>query len=184
MKENNFKLPLVLENDRVILTALQEQDFDEVYLAASDPKVWEQHPNKDRWKQAVFRVYFDGALLSKSAFKIMDKSSDKTIGCTRFYDWNETDNSILIGYTFYVTACWGTGINPSVKTLMLNYAFQFADRVLFQIGAENLRSQIAIGRLGALKIDEQEIAYFGEVPKLNFIYEIKKSDWNSRKPTS
>ena len=48
------------------------------------------------------------------------------------------------------------------------------------IGAENVRSQIAICRLGAKKVGEQEIAYFGESPKLNYIYSIEKEDWLKR----
>ncbi|MGN6541440.1 MAG: hypothetical protein ACTHK8_03650 [Ginsengibacter sp.] len=44
----------------------------------------------------------------------------------------------------------------------------------FHIGADNIRSQIAIIRLGAEKVAEQEVTYFGEAPKLNFMYEISK----------
>ena len=84
---------------------------------------------------------------------------------------------MLIGYTFYATAYWGTGINPSVKKLMLDHAFGFVSKVYFHIGAQNLRSQIAIGRLGAKKVAEQEIAYHGEASKLNFVYTIDKKDW-------
>ena len=58
--------------------------------------------------------------------------------------------------------------------MMLDYAFQFVDRVYFHIGANNIRSQIAIGRVGAQKVGEQEVAYFGEAPKLNFIYAIDR----------
>jgi hypothetical protein len=50
-------------------------------------------------------------------------------------------------------------------------------KVHFHIGAENIRSQIAIGRLGTTKIDEQEIAYFGEQAKLNYIYCLTKEEW-------
>ena len=39
-----------LENEIVILFPLQEQDFEELYLAASDPKIWGQHPNKARYR--------------------------------------------------------------------------------------------------------------------------------------
>ena len=61
---------------------------------------------------------------------------------------------------------------------MLNYAFEFVIKVIFHIGAENMRSQKAIAKLGAIKTDEIEMKYFGEEKKLNFIYEIEKSNWN------
>jgi N-acetyltransferase len=55
---------------------------------------------------------------------------------------------------------------------MLDHAFAEVDKVYFHIGATNLRSQIAIERLGAKKIGEEAVAYYGEPPKMNFVYEI------------
>lgn len=176
----NFSIQPILENESVILYPLQEDDFDTLYAAASDPKVWEQHPNKDRWKKEVFQNFFNGAMQSKGAFRIVDKQTGATIGSTRFYDYDEENNHILIGYTFYAVSCWGKGINPRVKAFMLDYIFQYVSKVQFHIGATNLRSQIAIGRLGAEKISEENIAYFGETPKLNFIYEITRENWKNR----
>lgn len=173
----NFSIQPILENDKVILFPLLKDDFDALYVVASDPKVWEQHPNKDRWQKDIFQSFFDGAMQSKGAFKIVDIQTGEVAGSTRFYDYNEKDNSILIGYTFYGTKFWGKGMNPSVKKLMMEYIFQYVDKVYFNIGALNVRSQIAISRLGAVKIAEEDIAYYGEAPKRNFVYEIKKEDW-------
>lgn len=174
-----FNIQPTLETARVILYPLQEKDFEGLYTTASDPKIWEQHPNKDRWKKEVFRTFFDGAMQSKGAFKIVDKATGNTIGSTRIYDYNEQENSIFIGYTFYAVEYWGKGINQSVKITILDYIFQFVSKVYFHIGADNIRSQIAISRLSAEKIAEQEVAYFGEVPKLNFVYEISKEKWQT-----
>lgn len=165
-----------LENESVILYPLKEDDFQTLYAVAADPDIWAQHPNKDRWKKEVFRTFIEGAMQSGGAFRVVNKATGMTIGSTRFYDYNSEDNSIFIGYTFYATACWSKGINPMVKALMLDYIFQYVDRVHFHIGAENIRSQMAIGRLGALKVAEQEVTYFGEVSKLNFVYEITKAE--------
>jgi RimJ/RimL family protein N-acetyltransferase len=175
----NFDIQPKLENDKVILHPLQEQDFEDLYAVAVDPKIWEQHPNKDRWKKEVFKTFFDGAIQSKGAFKIIEKTTGNIIGSTRFYDYNEQEDSILIGYTFYATHYWGKGINHSVKTIMLNYIFQFVSTVYFHIGANNVRSQIAIARIGATKSGQEEIAYFGEQPKSNFIYKLTKEEWFS-----
>ena len=57
---------------------------------------------------------------------------------------------------------------------MLDYAFQYVDKVYFHIGAQNIRSQKAIEKIGAIKVDEFEVAYYGEPSKLNFIYLINK----------
>jgi RimJ/RimL family protein N-acetyltransferase len=167
----------ILENEKVLLSPLKEEDFEALYATASDPKIWEQHPNQDRWKRDVFNNFFEGAIKSKGAFKIIEKSTGKIIGSTRFYDFNEQEKSILIGYTFYAKAYWGKGFNQSVKKLMLDYIFQFVDTVYFHVGADNTRSKKAMSKLNATKIDEQEISYFGELPKMNFVYQITKQDW-------
>ncbi len=170
-----------LENEKVILYPLQAQDFEALYLAASNPEIWEQHPNKERWRRDVFQTFFEGALKSKGAFKIVDKSTGNVIGSSRFYDYKDDDKSILIGYTFFTTEFWGKGINHLVKNLMLDYIFQFVSVVNFHIGADNVRSQVSIGRLGITKVAEEEVAYFGEQPKLNFIYRVAKPEWLSKK---
>lgn len=175
------KLQPTLENDLAKLIPLQENDFEDLYQVAADSKIWEQHPNKDRWKREVFKNYFDGAIKSKGAFKIIEKKSGNIIGCTRFYDFKEEDKSILIGYTFYGVAYWGKGFNQAVKKTMLDYIFQYANKVVFHIGAQNIRSQHAILKLGAEKTGEEEVAYFGEQSKLNFVYEILKTNWVNRK---
>ena len=63
---------------------------------------------------------------------------------------------------------------------MLDYIFEFVSKVYFHVGASNIRSQIAIGRLGTTKIDEEEITYFGEQPKMNYIYLLAKEEWQKR----
>ncbi|MCQ4034891.1 GNAT family N-acetyltransferase [Kaistella montana] len=173
----NFSIQPILENENFKLIPLKESDFERLFEVASDPKVWEQHPNKDRYKREVFENFFKGAIESKGAFLIIDKQSEEVLGSTRFYDFNEEKNSILIGYTFYGTKYWGKNVNPQVKKLMLDYIFQFVETVIFHVGKSNIRSQKAMEKLGATKVGEEEIAYYGELPKINVIYEIRKSDW-------
>ncbi|MBP1164709.1 MULTISPECIES: GNAT family N-acetyltransferase [unclassified Chryseobacterium] len=173
----NFSVQPVLENEEFQLIPLQQGDFESLYEVASDPKVWEQHPNKDRYKREVFENFFTGAMESRGAFKIMEKATGNVLGSSRYYDFDEEDNHIFIGYTFYGTNSWGKGINPQVKKLMLDYIFQFVDKVHFHIGKENFRSQTALERLGGQKIAEEEVAYFAEPSRTNFVYEIKKDDW-------
>jgi RimJ/RimL family protein N-acetyltransferase len=173
-----FSIRPTLENAWVILLPLQKSDFAALYAVAADPKIWEQHPNRDHWQREVFQTFFDGAMQSRGAFKIVDKAIGEIIGGTRFYDYNEQNDGIYIGYTFYATSYWGQGVNPGVKRLMLDYIFQFVSNVYFHIGAENIRSQIAIGRLGAEKAAEQQVVYHGDqLPKLNFLYRIGKYQW-------
>jgi len=166
-----------LENDFVKLVPLEENDFEQLFSVASDPKIWEQHPNKDRYKREVFENFFKGAMESEGAFKIIDKHSNEIAGSTRFYDYNPEDNSIFIGYTFYGTKFWGSKLNPQVKKLMLDYIFQFVDKVNFHVGKDNIRSQKAMEKLGAKRVDEVNVAYFGEPERLNVVFEITKENY-------
>jgi len=60
----NFELQPTLENALVKLVPLKQEDFDIMYQVASDPLIWEQHPDKYRYKREVFEKYFDGAIKS------------------------------------------------------------------------------------------------------------------------
>ena len=167
--------PAHLRNELVELTPLKEHDFDRLYKVAADPLIWEQHPSSDRYKEPVFREYFKGALASKAAFLIIERTSGKIIGCTRFYDYKENE-SIAIGFTFLAKEYWGGRYNQAVKLLMLDYAFQHVQKVIFHIGANNLRSQIGTARLGAVKTGE---FYTEEANgrRLSFEYTLQKTNW-------
>jgi len=101
---------------------------------------------------------------------ILDASTGEPIGSSRFYDHFPDAGEVKIGYTFFARKCWGGGFNTAAKQLMTAHAFLFVDRIIFHIGAGNLRSQIAIGRIGAQKIGEEDVAYYGEATKQNFVY--------------
>ncbi|HMW34554.1 MAG TPA: GNAT family N-acetyltransferase [bacterium] len=166
-----------LQNERIYARPLQYEDFDALYAVASDPFIWEQHPNKDRYKRDVFENYFRGAMESGGAFLICDAATRQVIGSSRYCNWNAETRTIEIGYTFIARDHWGTTYNRALKTLMLDHAFTFAEAIQFFIGAVNVRSQNAITKLGAQKIAERETAYYGESKKLDFVYEITKSTW-------
>lgn len=170
----HFSIQPILENETIKLFPLQEEDFERLYTVASDPLVWEQHPNKNRYERAVFQNFFEGAMLSQGAFLILDKATDEVMGSTRFYDYDEKDISIFIGYTFYGRKFWGGKYNPQVKKLMLDYIFQFVNVVKFHVGAENWRSRNAMEKLGATLVAEISVAYHGEPNRQNVEYHIIK----------
>lgn len=170
----NFSIQTILENEKYQLIPLHQGDFESLYEVASDPEVWQQHPNKDRYKREVFETFFQGALESGGAFKIVERETGDVLGSTRFYDYDEENNSIFIGYTFYGTKSWGKKINPQVKKMMLDYILQFVDTVYFHVGKDNMRSRTAMERLGAENLGEHEVAYYGETSRTNILYQIQK----------
>ena len=171
----HFQTPL--ENQIVKLEPLSSTDFEALFSVACDPLIWEQHPNKNRYQREVFQNYFEGALASKGAYLIRDVTSNEVAGCSRYYDHDEVNSGVFIGYTFFARKHWGTGLNPSAKHLMLTHAFECVDSVYFHVGIQNQRSQIAMERLGAEKIREVEVAYYGEPSRINIEYVIHKKSY-------
>ena len=129
--------PTSLENDWVKLIPLKQDHFNELYAVASDPLIWEQHPNKNRYQLPVFKNFFEGALASNGAFLITDAKTKEAIGSSRFCNFNKALNIIEIGYTFYARKCWGLPYNQSTKELMINFAFGLVDCVLVVDTASN-----------------------------------------------
>lgn len=139
-----------LEGERITLRPLQEQDFEALYTAAADPLIWEQHPDTSRYQRDAFASrFFRGAMESGGALAVVENSSGRMIGSSRFYEWEPEDPSICIGYTFLATDHWGGSTNREMKALMLRHAFGFADTVWFHVGDTNLRSRRAVEKLGA-----------------------------------
>ena len=166
----DFKIPL--ENDIVSLIQTEKKHFEELYTVGSNPVIWEQHQNQDRWELNNFRKYIDDGLNNKEGcFTIIDKKINKIIGTTRYYFFNQEDLSIKIGYTFISQNYWGTKMNYQIKKLMLDYIFQFLDKVYFDIWKTNYRSQKSIEKLGGKKLS---------LDKNNkYLYLLEKKVWKN-----
>ena len=178
----SFELQPTLANDRVRARPLLAEDFEALYAAASDPLVWEQHPNPNRYQRPVFENYFRGALESGGALLVVDAITGQAIGSSRYYEYDAADSMISIGYTFIARDHWGGRFNPALKSLMLDHAFRFVARVVFQVGEHNTRSRTAMERLGGRLTGKAPVAYYGEASTVNVIYEISREDWLRRRP--
>ena len=62
----SFDFQPTLEGSLVKVRPLQPQDFDDLYKAAIDPLIWEQHPAKNRYQEAEFKKFFEDSLKSGS----------------------------------------------------------------------------------------------------------------------
>jgi RimJ/RimL family protein N-acetyltransferase len=148
---------LELVGDTLRLRPLRPDDFEALHAAASDPLIWEQHPQPTRYQREVFQTFFDGAIESKGALVAIEKRSGDIIGTSRFYNFRPSSRRVTIGYTFLARRFWGGTVNREMKDLMLRYAFTFADGVEFEIGSNNRRSRRAIEKIGAVLIAEQAL---------------------------
>ncbi len=145
----HFDLQPTLVGETISLRPLKAEDFEALYAAASDPLVWEQHPEPLRYQREVFeKSFFAGALASRGAFAVTDNASGKIIGSSRYYDWNPQKAKVAIGYTFLARSHWGGATNREMKQLMLDHAFRWAKTVWFHVGKDNWRSRKAMEKIG------------------------------------
>ena len=172
----NFDLQPTLENDILILRPLKEEDFEDLYKVAADPLIWEQHPAKERSERNGFELFFREAMDSKGAFVVIDKKTGEIIGSTRYFRVKETQNAIEIGWTFLARKYWGGDYNKSMKSLMMNYAYQFVENILFFINENNLRSRMAVEKIGGERVVELENKVLDTRAASTVIYKIAKPE--------
>lgn len=153
---------------------LTREDFDALFKAASDPLIWEQHPENDRHKTEVFQRFFDGAIDSKGAFAVIERKSGRIIGSSRYCNLNPAEREVEIGWTFLERAFWGGSYNRELKSLMLDHAFRFVDRVVFVVGENNLRSQKALQKIGARFLKRADLPAPDGGVRPNFIFVITR----------
>jgi RimJ/RimL family protein N-acetyltransferase len=165
-----FDLQPVLTGELIELRPMRFSDFRDLYLVASDPLIWEQHPARDRYKEEVFAEFFREGLASGGALIAFDRKSDLMIGSSRFHGYEEEKSEIEIGWTFLARSHWGGAFNGEMKRMMLDHAFQFVDSVIFVIGPQNLRSQQAVQKIGAVR-DGSKVDATGME---NYVYRIRR----------
>jgi len=178
--EARFELQPTLADALVHARPLHADDFESLHAVAADPLIWEQHPNPTRWQRDVFHTWFEGAIASGGALLVSDATTGQPVGSSRYYDFDIPASQVAIGYTFFARTCWGRGHNRALKTLMLDHAFGFVERVVFHVGAANRRSRIAMERLGGQLIGEVQMAYHGEATHKNVVYAIDRAQWRDR----
>jgi RimJ/RimL family protein N-acetyltransferase len=172
---NGVDLQPILKGELIELRPLRPDDWEALFAAASDPKIWEQHPHSNRYQVDVFRKFFEEALASGGALAAVDASTRRIIGSSRFVWLDQERGDLEIGWTFLERAYWGGRYNGEMKRLMLQHAFAFAERVLFVIGSNNTRSRRAVERIGATILEDAERERMLARASLDaVIYEIRK----------
>jgi RimJ/RimL family protein N-acetyltransferase len=157
-----------LKGEFAQLCALRAEDFHALYAVASDPLIWEQHPDKDRYKEEVFKVFFAAALKSGGALIVKDSKDGAVIGSSRFHGYDKAASELEIGWTFLARSHWGGRYNRDMKDQMLRHAFKFVSTVIFVVDPQNLRSQMAVKKIGG----HLRGSRLDESGREKFVYEI------------
>ncbi|HIY75775.1 MAG TPA: GNAT family N-acetyltransferase [Candidatus Sphingobacterium stercorigallinarum] len=164
-----------LNSTRLDLVPLEKEDYESLYLAANDPEIWAQHPDPLRYTPYGFTKYFRTLLGTDLPYVIVDKATQRVIGASAFYQYDEAKKTVTIGYTFLNKNYWGGSYNKELKSLMLNHAFKYVDRVFFYVGMDNQRSKKALEKIRA--VQEAETTEASAAGKL--LYSLSKTDFLS-----
>jgi RimJ/RimL family protein N-acetyltransferase len=165
-----------LAGDLIELRPLHQDDWTALFAVASDPLIWEQHPEPDRYTEPAFQRFFADALDSGGALVTTDRATGQIIGSSRYHGFDATNRVIEIGWTFLARRYWGGRYNGEMKRLMLQHAFRVVERVVFLVGLENRRSQRAVEKIGGIRVGSKPDAGGRE----SIVYEITAATFRPR----
>ncbi len=147
--------PIVLHGERARLEPLSHQHAAGLLEAATASEIWRYMPVSLDSPEAVSR-WIDDALAghttgTEAVFAIVEQSSDRVIGSTRYLDIRPVHRGLEIGWTWLAKDQWRNGINTECKFLLLQHAFETLDAIRVQLKTHrlNFRSRRAIERIGA-----------------------------------
>ncbi|MEN2490134.1 GNAT family protein [Flavobacterium sp. B11] len=148
---------IILENDKVLLIPFESERNIELKEIIFDDEIWKYMGMYVRNDQD-FENYIQNTLQQKAAgicypFLIIDKATNTVAGSTRYGYLNNASQKCEIGWTWYGKAFQGTGLNKACKYELLNFGFEKIEfrRIQFSADLENIKSQKAIEKLGAVK---------------------------------
>lgn len=147
--------PVTLEGRHVRLEPLSEKHHAGLSDVGLDEELW-------RWIPAAVRspeemsAYIATALDEQARgvslpFALVEKSSDRAIGSTRYGNIDRTHHRVEIGWTWVAPPWQRSAVNTEAKYLLLRHAFETLGcmRVELKTDSLNERSRAAILRIGA-----------------------------------
>lgn len=181
----NIDTNIILEGDIITLFPLEMKYKEQVYEALNNPDIW-----KYTWREVKTFDDIEQILLiavqnkddgKQLPFIIKDKLSGEIIGTTRIGDIDTANRNVEIGWTWLTPSAWRTKVNTECKFLMLQYCFEELKvlRVQFSISGQNIRSQRAVERIGAVKegtFRKHRIKADGTIHD-NIFYSIVDTEW-------
>jgi N-acetyltransferase len=146
--------PITLEGRWARLEPLAERHADDLAAVCEDAEIWRYMPATlmsieqiRAWIAETLALQASGAVLP---FAIVEQSSGRAIGGTRYLDIRPKDRGIEIGWTWLARRAWRTAINSECKYLLMRHAFETLGciRVQLKTDRNNERSRRAIERIG------------------------------------
>lgn len=153
-----FEFNPSLEDERVLLRPLQEDDFENLLpFSLQEPEIWEYSlttaAGEKNLKQYIQTAVRKREEKSEFPFIVFDKMANRYAGSTRFYDIQQKFLTTQLGYTWYGKSFQRTGLNRHCKFLLLSFVFEKwgLQRCEFRADANNARSIAAMKAIGCVE---------------------------------
>ena len=178
---------MIFETERLILRKWKEEDAENLFLYASNPKIgpnagWQPHKNIDESLNIIRNVF----LKKPCEYAVCLKEDNKPIGAfsLKLFDPNRTislekSDEFELGY-WIAEPFWGKGLILEAARELMRYAFEDLNmsKAYCRHYDGNTKSKRVIEKLGFSYVKSMEI----DVPLLNevrmcHVYVLTKEDW-------
>jgi RimJ/RimL family protein N-acetyltransferase len=155
MSEQMVVEPVILQGRHVRLEPLTPEHAAGLAEVGLDEDLWKWIPTPVCTPEEM-SAYVQNALQDQAAgtalpFALIEKSSGRAVGSTRYANIERVHHRLEIGWTWVARPWQRTAINTEAKYLLLRHAFETLKcmRVELKTDSLNERSRAAILRLGA-----------------------------------
>jgi RimJ/RimL family protein N-acetyltransferase len=183
--------PVVLQGAHVRLEPLSVEHHGRLCAVGLDDELWRWSPSPVRTTEEMAR-YVSDALEQQAngralPFAVVEKSSERVIGSTRYGNIEPAHRRVEIGWTWYGRPWHRTRTNTEAKYLLLQHAFETLRciRVELKTDSLNQQSRAAIQRVGAREegcLRNHMITASGRI-RHTIYYSIVDSEWPEVKAT-
>jgi RimJ/RimL family protein N-acetyltransferase len=155
MSEAMVIAPVVLEGRHVRLDPLTLEHTAGLAEVGLDDDLWKWIPTPVRTPQDmsayVQTALNEQAIGSALPFALIEQSTGREVGSTRYANIERTHHRLEIGWTWVAREWQRTAINTEAKYLLLRHAFEMLKYIRVELKTDSLndRSRAAILRIGA-----------------------------------
>jgi RimJ/RimL family protein N-acetyltransferase len=147
--------PVALEGRHVRLESLSQAHQPDLATVGLDEALWRWIPTPVRTPEEM-SAYIATALDEQTRgvslpFALIEKSSGRAIGSTRYGNIDRTHYRVEIGWTWVAPAWQRSAVNTEAKYLLLQHAFETLGCIRVELKTDSLneKSRVAILRIGA-----------------------------------
>lgn len=182
---NTWITPVILTGNLVKLVPIALSHEPGLIEATLDGSLWQlwftSVPNPEQVGEFINTALDLQRVDLALAFSIIEISTGRVLGSTRFCNIDVKNRRLEIGYTWYRQSVQRTGVNTECKLLLLQYAFEHLQciAVEFRTNWHNHKSRAAIARLGAKQdgiLRQHQLMADGQY-RDTVVFSILNSEW-------